>query len=710
MEKKLISQVNEYIKKNNLENDHRISKRTPIIAATPAEMQRLKKAWNSSGTEHDLLAERFLRVDRSFSEGLIFPPEGGQHNQWYQCDSCQIGLSTIDAHHHQCPKCKKIYSGFPYDNVLLKTWHLRNIDLAKEAAWAWAVAGKKKYANLTAAILTGYAERYLEYPMVCSAVGNKTVDVASEKRGKYKTAGHILPETLSEASSLVSLSIAYDLVYTYLTEQQRKQIESKLIKPMAENIEICKAGKSNWQTWHNAGMFYAGAVLGDAHLLRLSLLDKENGFLAQMRISVLPDGMWYENSWGYHYYTLSGMTHIAEGGRKMGFDIYDFPPLRKMYFLGFDYQMSDGSLPRFGDAVQDTPNRNVNAQARAAYKDDRLITEKPGEMSWDGILLGLSGKNKIKTLTYESKLKSGAGHAILSSDGPGKLTAALTFGPYGGSHGHFDKLSFVFFGYGEELGVDPGRAESQAYRLPIHKEWYKASTGHNTVLVDGNSQQPAAGTCLAFKTTKSYTAVVADAGTAHQKASHKRFMLLSPNYLLIIDDLYSLDGNEHSYDWLYHNKGLSLTCDLPQNDNNPGKLTAGYSYLDDVSGYNSKKSEPIKAIFSGEKASVALTMAAQDGDEIYTATGPFRSVENRVPMMIVRRKGQTVRFVTLLEPFLTNDNPVKNNLKLIANENYSSITVSYEKEEDKISFLKGKLENFTVEQKRGNSFTTLLKN
>ena len=41
------------------------------------------------------------------------------------------------------------------------------------------------------------------------------------------------------------------------------------------------------------------------------------------------------------------------------------------------------------------------------------------------------------------------------------------------------------FCHGRELGVDPGRARSQAYRLPIHTGWYKATVGHNAVLVDG---------------------------------------------------------------------------------------------------------------------------------------------------------------------------------------------------------------------------------
>ena len=39
--------------------------------------------------------------ERMLQEPVAFPPEGGQHNQWYQCDKCEIGLETVDATHHR---------------------------------------------------------------------------------------------------------------------------------------------------------------------------------------------------------------------------------------------------------------------------------------------------------------------------------------------------------------------------------------------------------------------------------------------------------------------------------------------------------------------------------------------------------------------------------------------------------------------------------
>lgn len=683
----------------------------PLIAVTTGEMARLKSAWKNSGMEHDVLANRFAKADKALEEPVNFPPEGGQHNQWYQCTDCQIALETIDDHHHKCPRCGMIYSGFPYDNVLYSRQHSHNFSMAEDAAWAWAVTGDKKYAEFAASILLGYAERYLNYPMVHAQVNDKSIDVAAEKNGKYSSAGHIKEQTLDESGLLIQAVIAYDLICNseVLQPGDKKKIEDRLIRAMAGCINVHKTGKSNWQTWHNAALLYAGTVLGDKQMVKQAMLDNENGFVTQMNISVLPEGMWYENSWGYHYYTLSALTLIAEGGRRLGMYIYGHELLRKMYLLGFDYLMADGSLPRFGDAVNDSPdNHSLNEKAYAVYKDKRLLATLPAEPTWETIIAGRKPEKSKEQSQSFSRLIPGAGHAILASNGPGKLTAALTFGPYGGFHGHFDKLSFVFFGFGHELGVDPGRAASQAYRLPIHQEWYKATTGHNTVLADGKSQVEAGGKLLSYSSSTSYTAITADAGPAFENITHRRFLLLSPTYLLVVDELTPVDGKEHTFDWLYHNKGHNVNCALPVSDANTGALPPGYSYLQNLAAFKVNIEEPFRVKFANDEISTYLTMLGHQGDEVFTATGPLASVADRVPVVIVRRKGTNVHFVSVIEPVSGQMNPDIIKLSIVPG-NSLSVSVKRADGEDIIRFEDESLDNFSVLNKSGLYETIIFK-
>ena len=674
------------------------TRKEPLIAVTSGEVARLKAAWKGSGAEHDVLANRFARVEKAMMEPVSFPPEGGQHNQWYQCSSCQLGLLTVDASHHKCPKCEKVYSGFPYDNVLFSRQHSRNFSLAEDAAWAWTVTGDKKYADFAASVLLGYAERYLNYPMVHAQVNDKSIDVAAEKNGKYSSAGHIAEQTLNEAGLMIPLVTAYDLIFDsgVLSSDEKRKIEEDLIRAMADCINVHKTGKSNWQTWHNAALLYAGTVLGDKQMVKQAMLDNENGFVTQMNISVTPEGMWYENSWGYHYYTLSALTLIAEGGKRLGMDIYSHELLRKMYLLAFDYLMADGSLPRFGDAVNDSPkNHSVNEKAYAVYKDSRLLATLPAEPTWEMIMTGRKADNETVQLQSVSSLIPGAGHAILATNGPGKLTAALTFGPYGGFHGHYDKLSFVFFGYGKELGVDPGRAASQAYRLPIHQEWYKATTGHNAVLVDGIPQKEAGGQLLAFESSASYAAVSAFAGPAFDNVTHHRFLLLGPTYLLVVDELKATDGKEHTFDWLYHNKGQNAVCTLPVSKAKLLPVPAGYSYLQNLAAFKAGNEEPVEVKFTDGEITTNLMMPGHQGDEIFTATGPLTSVEDRVPVMIVRRKGRNVHFITVIEPVPQQKEPDIRGLSMIPG---SSLSIGIQRSDgsDIVTFEGESLGNFTV--------------
>lgn len=673
----------------------------PIIAVSAEELNRLKNAWHSEGPEHEVLAERFERADKALNDTLRFPPEGGQHNQWYQCSDCQTGLVTVDEHHHRCPQCQKIYTGFPYDNVLYGRRHSRNFNAAEDVAWAWKITGEKKYAEFAAKVLTGYAERYLSYPMVHAAVIDKSVDVAAEKNGKYSTAGHIMEQTLNESMLMIPAVTAYDLIYDsgILNENEKRLIEEKLIRAMANCINVYKSGKSNWQTWHNTALFFAGIVLNDKSMVSQAFLDPENGFIKQMEISVLPEGMWYENSWGYHYYTLGALTIMAEGARRLGVDIYSHENLHRMYLIAFDYIMSDGSLPRFGDAVNDTPdNPGVNEEAFAWYGDERLLSTLNDMPSWDAVITGRDLSRKAVKPQPVNKLVPGSGHAILATQGPGRLTAAITFGPYGGFHGHFDKLSFVFFGYGKELGVDPGRAASQAYRLPIHNEWYKATTGHNAVLVDGIGQKAATGELISFASSELYSVVAADAGPAFDNVKHRRFLLLEPTYLLVVDRLVSTDGKEHTFDWLYHDAGNSYECGMPSVKAKPGRNPDGYAYIQDIQAFKSGADKRFSIIFRQDSLKNKLMMISETGDVFFAATGPFSSITHRAGALIARRKGTNVTFITILEPALNISEADVQNIEFV-DGNPSELRIIRRDCEDIISFAGNEFNSYMVKNK-----------
>ena len=382
----------------------------PMIACTPEELGRLKAAYAGRGREQEAVARVIVAAGGQLGRPVVFPPRGGQHNQWYQCDKCQIGLKTVDATHHQCPRCKTVYSGEPYDDVLFARVHNRNLRAMSDAAWAYAITGEEKYAALAAQVLVGYASRYKTYPYHDS--GAKTGKQAA------KSGGHLFEQTLNEASALAEdIAPAYDLIHgsKSLSAEDHRVIREGLLRPMLENIAKHKTGKSNWQTWHNAAMLWGGAVLGDVAWVRTAIEDPANGFLFQMRASVSEDGMWYENSWGYHFYTLGAMVKIVEGARRLGIDLWRHPVLKRMFIVPVEYAMPDGSLPRFGDDVQTTVSQasRMLEFAYHAYRDPAMLPFLPRQPSWESVMLGRAVTPPPQPGPQASKLFPSAGHAIL---------------------------------------------------------------------------------------------------------------------------------------------------------------------------------------------------------------------------------------------------------------------------------------------------------
>lgn len=632
-----------------------LPKTRPFLACTADELARLRETLKQGGDAASPIVALIKSAEENLKKPLEFPPRGGQHNQWYQCDKCQLALQTVDATHHQCPKCRTVYSGEPYDDVLFSKTHYANLRRALDASWAYAVTGRAEFAADSRAVLLGYAERYSKYPY------------HDNQRKAGPTGGHLNEQTLGEANMLATyIAPAVDLLHdeAALSPDDRKRINDGLLRPMMKNIAKHEAGKSNWQSWHNAALFAAGALLGDQQAMRFTIESPSQGFLNQMRVSVSGEGMWYENSWSYHAYTLQSLTLHAEFARRCGVDLWKQTPLRKMFTLPMRYEMPDGSLPRFGDAVGASKGvaQNDLECAYHAFKDPVLLPALSTSPTLLSALYGRDTSARAKAAPLSSEVFPGAGHAILRSQSGAGLAAAITFGPYGGFHGHFDKLSFVLFGHGRELGVDPGRAASQAYRLPIHTHWYKGSISHNVVLVNGKSQGPAEGRLRSFGANDDRAIAVAECDKAYDGVKHRRMLYVGPAYALVVDDVSASKAS--TFEWIYHNRGKSAEVSRGKTDIQPTDGNAKFAALKGKPGQEyvnwtieGSTNEPIRAVFQDGDFATVLTAAGGAETLVCAGDGVGASLEERVPLVLLRRSGQRAVFAVAIEPTKNGSGP-----------------------------------------------------
>ncbi len=196
----------------------------------------------------------------------------------------------------------------------------------------------------------------------------------------------------------------------------------------------------------------------------------------ELHAQVNRDGSHLEMSVGYQWLTIIEFeitrALLGRGGREAAIDGLD-STLRKMYELLAAVIRPDGTFPQLNDGF-------------LLWGADRLI-ETAQQRGWDDIVYAASAGESGAAPDFCSRSFPNAGLHIMRSDWTrdARYLVADT-GPYGGPHGHEDKLSFELAAYGAQFIVDPG---SYTYsRDDPFRNYFVGSQGHNTVLVDNCSQ------------------------------------------------------------------------------------------------------------------------------------------------------------------------------------------------------------------------------
>ena len=129
-----------------------------------------------------------------------------------------------------------------------------------------------------------------------------------------------------------------------------------------------------------------------------------------------------------------------------------------------------------------------------------------------------------------------SGLAIFRRD-EGRTYISLDYGEPGGGHGHPDRLNLTAVLRGVPWLLDFGTGSYVAPSLA----WYRTTLAHNAPLVDGHSQLPARGACVAFDDREEFGWVCAmlPPDTAFDGLAIQRTVVVTPGYVLDIVQLMS---------------------------------------------------------------------------------------------------------------------------------------------------------------------------
>jgi hypothetical protein len=562
------------------------------------------------------------------------PAEGAGWSHAYVCPEHGVRL-TQRAGRNLCPVDGKDYHGWPVDNVVYMQRNDDNARAARDLGLAFRLTGNAAYAEKARRIFAAYAELYPKLPIH-----------DNNNKPDTKTGARVMSQTLSEAKWLVPLAFGYDLVRDTMPKAERDRFETNVLRNAAAVIRRYDAGKSNWQSWHNAALLAAGLLTGDRELVTLAI-EGPGGFRFQLRESITPDGPWYEGAWGYHFFALEPLFLTREMSVRASLAVPEAPALKRMLDAPLECVFPDGSLPAFNDSG----GARIAGEARyyeigyRLFHDPRYLSVLNGSTRGvEALLWGAESLPAGRPPELASAVLPVAGMATLrvrASD----ATVAVKFGPHGGGHGHNDKLTFVSYANGARQAIDPG---TQAYAAPTHNTWDKTTVAHNTIVVDERTQEQSTGRLLDWFPHPDATAIRLSAGPVYPAIEMERTLVHTAEYTLDIAEARSTNSSRHRFDWVYHNAGTA-SAGLPLEPYTALPHDRGYQHLTGTAA--ARTADAWQVTFAQPNANLRLYMVAAPDTTVVLGQGLGPDLRAPVPFVMARREGSAARFVAIEEPY-----------------------------------------------------------
>ena len=582
-------------------------------------------------------------------------PGGYYHDYFCPAHGVQLRFDPAAPHRHICPVDNVPWQGERFDAAW--RWFVNNrlAESAIRLALLWRLEGNPALLEPVIRTLTGYAEEYAAYQKVPRTVANPGVATYT---------------TLDESVWVLPLAWAYEMVADVLSPSQQRLIQEQLFLPVAEHlIQHHFGGIHNFACWHNAAIGTLGVLLGRDDLIDFAL-HSDYGCDRQLEEGVLADGLWFEGSYSYHFYTLYALLALAKAMRHLpARDLRARPELRLMLLAPIHSAYPDGSLPATNDCwyftstVADCCHGVPPAPAFYEIGYDWYDEPAFGQVlarayqqsardSLDALLFGRAELPSAESASLPSTLLPASGYAILRAAAapPEQRYLLLKYGPHGGGHGHPDKLNLLLYANGQRFSPDLG---TPGYGLDLFESWYRQTASHNTVTVDGQSQPEARGELRFFQGDGDFQVADATVGWAGEEAgvyagvSMRRVVLARPNYFL---DLFLVEAPEsRRFDWLYRNVG-SLHTALPLAEY-PGIGGEGQGYQHIGAAQRAASRAAWQAEWQVVTGGLALFAPAASDGEVLTGVTPGNPPTDQAMTLIQRRAGRAAIFLTLFHPY-----------------------------------------------------------
>ena len=393
-------------------------------------------------------------------------PGGYYHDYFCPQHGLQLCFDADEPRVHRCPVDNAVFSGEPFDSAW--RWFVNNrlAETARKMAVLWQLTDDEQCRNHVECILLDYADRYAGYAAYPPQTANPGVATYT---------------TLDESVWAIPLAWAFDIICTTLPVAEQTVIVDKLLIPIAEHLTTHHFGAvHNFGCWHNAAIGTLGIVTGREDLTAAAI-NGPHGFYAQVQDGVLADGLWYEGSFSYHFYTVAALFALAQATMNQPrWNLCNLEVLAAVLRAPAACTYPDGTLPATNDCWYFTglidecchgiPKAPAFYEMGYGWFEEelfgQLLARAYAHGPRDTLEALLYGRKSLpdKPLPQAAATHLPAtGYAILRTQGKvDPQYILLKYGPHGGGHGHPDKLALTLFAHGTRLSPDLGYARLRA--------------------------------------------------------------------------------------------------------------------------------------------------------------------------------------------------------------------------------------------------------